>query len=195
MAKYGTQSATFLRVRFSNIKRYTDHWFTIGIAPTARTIPSAIPDDCRRHLRSQLLQRFIYLYFKHLIQASFNFFVIKGSTYILRFGIFIGDQPKELTLHALKRKDADMYCSNCTLQSRIRNLQPALLPRSLTNTSSTDKDDGYTITNRVSVSNSLAQLCPNLHVDRYPTVSFRMQLNAALHHIHLHVTSSEFSES
>lgn len=34
LAGSGTQSATFLRIRFSNIKRYSETLFTVGIAPT-----------------------------------------------------------------------------------------------------------------------------------------------------------------
>lgn len=140
LTKLWTQSATFLRVWFISIKQYTEKWLKIGIAPTARTIPSSVPNARRGQLRLSLLQRFIYICFKKRNQACFNGFVFKGYTYITRVGMFVADQPEERTVIALKRNDSDMDCSHCTLQSRIRNVQPAWLPWSSETRSSSDED-------------------------------------------------------
>lgn len=44
-AKSGTQSAKFYRVRFTNLKGYSEDWFTVSIAPTTTSIPASLPVD------------------------------------------------------------------------------------------------------------------------------------------------------
>lgn len=40
LSRSGTKSASFLRIRYSNIDQYSETWHTIGIAPTNKLIPS-----------------------------------------------------------------------------------------------------------------------------------------------------------
>lgn len=51
LAKSGTQGATFIRVRFSNLKPHTETWYTVGIAPSSATISTNIPDEKRRRFK------------------------------------------------------------------------------------------------------------------------------------------------
>lgn len=60
MSRSGTLSATFHRVRFSNLYIYCGNWFTVGIAPTAKTLSSSLPAAQRRKLKLLLMQRFLF---------------------------------------------------------------------------------------------------------------------------------------
>lgn len=119
-----TQGATFIHVRFSNVKLYMEKWFKIGIAPSTRQVLKDILEDRRRHLQLQLLERFISLCIKEMIEESFNGFIIDGSNFTPRAGMFMADQPIERTVLCYKRRDLDMDCTHCILQSSIRNVQP-----------------------------------------------------------------------
>lgn len=43
-SKSGTQSTTFIRIKFANIKRYFEKWFEVGIAPTQNHFLYCVPD-------------------------------------------------------------------------------------------------------------------------------------------------------
>lgn len=64
MPESGTQAVNFIRVRFANIRPYSESWFTVGITPTHTSIPSPLTDEERRELKLQLLHRFIFVMFK-----------------------------------------------------------------------------------------------------------------------------------
>lgn len=51
-AKSGTQGARFLRIKFNNIKPYTQTFFMVVIALTANSIPQNLSDDRRRQLKA-----------------------------------------------------------------------------------------------------------------------------------------------
>lgn len=84
LTKLVTSSATFVLVWFSNLKLHMETWFTVGIVPSSRSIPTNIPADERLQLKLQLLHRFIFLLFKPLIQDSYHSFVVDCSTYCPR---------------------------------------------------------------------------------------------------------------
>lgn len=54
------------------------------------------------------------------IQASYNGFVMNGSTYTPIIGISV-DHPEERTVLSLKRRDSDVDCTHSVLQSRVPN--------------------------------------------------------------------------
>lgn len=190
LVKTGTQGDTFLRVLF--MKLYTENWFKTGIESTDRAIPSGIPDERRRQLRLQLLQRFIFITFKELIRASYDGFVIDGCTYIQRISMFVEDQHEERMVLALKRLDSDMHCTHCILQSRHRNVQK--LPQSLPISSFSDEDTTRQTRSRVSIRNQFGQLCTIHHKQRYHTVTVRYQISAAIDNIHRTIPSSELAD-
>lgn len=70
LAKSGTQGATFLHMRFGNLKFYTETWFNVGIAPTSTAISASFLVRKRRKLKLQLVQRIIFILFKPLIGIS-----------------------------------------------------------------------------------------------------------------------------
>lgn len=109
MSKSGTQSLTFLRVRFSNVRPYTEEWYTVGLAPSPTSIPATLPDDTRRRLRLQLIHRFIFLMLKAIISASYTEFVVAGRTYYTRVAMLVTDQPEEGTLVSLSSGEIPIW--------------------------------------------------------------------------------------
>lgn len=48
LSKSGTQSASFLKIRFSHILAISKRWYKIEIEQTPTTIPSNLPYEVRR---------------------------------------------------------------------------------------------------------------------------------------------------
>lgn len=94
-SKSGTQGLTFLPVRFANLKPHTEKWHTVGLAPIAPLIAATLPDETRRKLNLQLLQRFTVMMFRSTIKWFYTSFVVHSAKYYPRFGIFVADQPEE----------------------------------------------------------------------------------------------------
>lgn len=126
-AKLGTQGATFLHVPFSSIKPYREKLFNICFMPTGRQIPNNIPDERWWHLKLHLLQTYIFLCFKNLIQEAYSGFFTDGTTITPRVGMLLEDHPKELPVLSLKRRYSVINFTHCTLQSMIHSLDPNLM--------------------------------------------------------------------
>lgn len=94
---------------------------------------------------------------------------------------------------SLKRLDNDIYCSHCTLRSRIR--QEETTPRSPSMSISYSEPDRSLQRRRLSLRNNYGQLSLSLCVTRARTVTVRKQLSAALHDIHLHMSNTELSST
>lgn len=120
LSQSGTQSGTFLRVRFRNLDQYTEDWETIEIELTARLIPSSVPIEKIRKLRSQLMQQYIFTLFTNLILDSYSSVTINGYMLFPRIWMVISDQPQERQLLSLKAHDSYMDCSHCSLPTRIQ---------------------------------------------------------------------------
>lgn len=144
MAKYGTQSAHLIRIRFSNLRGYSEKWITTGIAPTSKLIPESFPVETRRRLKMQMMHRFIYVPFKQLVHASYSVKMLSGQLYIPRIAMYIADPLEERTLLSLKRRHSRMDCTHCTLpkklDSPISTTSASQNTRIFTTDSDTDKD-------------------------------------------------------
>lgn len=79
VAKSRAQMAIFLRVLFANIDSFSDKWFKIGISPTTKVLLSTLPDDKRRYLKSNLMERIIFHTFLPLIKASYTGCIVEGT--------------------------------------------------------------------------------------------------------------------
>lgn len=178
LARSGTQSGTFVRVRFANIKHFSEKWFDIGIAPTLKNFPDYVPDIVKRRLRALLYHRFLFTMMKNLVKASYNGLVVNGVTLVPRIGMCIADQPEERMLLCLKGHDSFMDCTLCTLPSRIS---------AQGNVSSDDEQ----ASRQSSVSNRSGQLSSEMHSTRPVQKTVKCQLDIANHKFHGHELSGD----
>lgn len=166
LSKCSTQPTTIVCVRFSNTRPYSDTCFTIALATYNASIPHSIPNRRRRQLKLNLYHRFLFKVFHNALRASFNGYSYKDKTYFLRIGLVIADKSEERTLHCLKRRDYDMDCTHCVVQSRLRSQS------SRTGTSSvcwSDEDGASPSSRRPSSRNNTAQLQHHFYPVRDPS--------------------------
>lgn len=172
LSRSGTQSGVFIRVRFPNIKGFSEKWFDIGIAPTQKQFPEYLPEYARRRLRALLYHRFLFLMMKKMAKASYHGLIINGVTLVPRIGMLIADQPEERMLLCLKGHDSFMDCSLCTLPSRISSQDNAT------------SEDEPTPTRQHSVSNRVGQLRSDFYSPRPVGNTVTAQLELANHKLH-----------
>lgn len=179
LSKSGTQSGTFLRVRFSNIKGYSEKWYDIGIAPSVKVFLQYLSKERKRKAQMILFQRFIFLTFKDLIKASHFGCVVNGVTLLPRISMVIVDQPEERAVFCLKAKDSFMDCTLCTLPSRVFNERERGPGSQL---DSTDEESHIpTRRSNSSIRNKLVQLDYKNHAKRSVPNTIRNQLKMAVH--------------
>lgn len=89
MSKYGTQSASFKCVRFPNLDKLSEQWFTVAITPISRTLPSSLPYAHLRKLKLQLMHGFIFLVFGKFINDSYSGFAVNGKILLAHIGMII----------------------------------------------------------------------------------------------------------
>lgn len=181
LSRSGTQSASFLRVRFSNIQYYTEEWSTIGIVPTCKRIPSSLPSNTIRRLRRELIQRFIFITFKSLISSSYTGHAIIGSLLIPRIGTINADQPQERAILCLKGQNRYMYSSHCSLPSFVSDSlseSPSNLNRTVP---MSDDDDSPAPGRRIFLVNRTDQLSTDGHNPRNVFHTVASQLTLAHH--------------
>lgn len=185
LSKSGTQSASFFRVRFSNIRPVSDCWFTIAIAPTTSTIPSSLPYETKRRMRLELYQRFIFRVFCDMITASYSGFPYLGDMFFPRLAMIVADQPEERALLCLKRRDSFMDCTHCTLPSRIPSTSAVRIRSTNPHTpyfqSSSDDESPAAHRARKTVPNITAQLSTDSHPHRDVARTLQHQLCVASH--------------
>lgn len=183
LAKSGTQSAHFFRVRFSNVRGYSETWTTIGIAPTSAVLPHHLPPAAKRRMKMQLIHRFVYRMFKDLIQASFTGFVLDGQIFTPRIAMYIADQPEERSMLSLKRQGSEMDCTHCSLPSQFPSSAQHQLsdqPIAATDTD-TDEDAPSSHRRRSSRKNTNMELSRTCHPRRSVSRTVRYQLSIAQH--------------
>lgn len=112
LAKYVTQSANVLRLRFSNIITHSEKWHTVGNSRTAKKISSNLSEELTRKCKLNHFQRFIFLTLKNFITASFNGLAFNSELFIPWLAMCITDKREERTLLCLKGRDSFMDCSN-----------------------------------------------------------------------------------
>lgn len=93
LAKSGTKSVTFMRVRFFNIGYFFDKCFTVSVAPTPKVINLSLPKEKKTKLELQLFPHFIFLTLENLIRASFTGTVVNWIFLLPHVAMVIADQP------------------------------------------------------------------------------------------------------
>lgn len=89
----GTKSGHFLRVRFSNIRGYSEQWITVELAPSAKLLPEGLPAANLRPMKMVLMKRFVHAMFKDLMFESYSGSVVNGQVYPQRIAIYIVYKP------------------------------------------------------------------------------------------------------
>lgn len=188
------QSSAFVRLRFSNLRPHMETWYTVCIAPSSQSIPTAIKNQKKCQLELQLGHRFLLLLFKPLIDASQTGMVVNGQTYYPRTCMIIAGQPQERTLMSVKRRDSDMYCSHCVLQSPLSSTLSQCHSSGISSSSDDGSVGAPTSSRRLSVRNAAGQLSHTPYSHRYPSVTFRYQLSVSLHGRQCYLSSSYVAE-
>lgn len=101
LSQSGNQSATFLRVIFSNINTFSERWFTVGTELTSKLLLECITYDQRRKLNLNLMQRLNFTAFRRLTEASHSGTMIAGVLLIARISVVIDDQPEDRAIVCL----------------------------------------------------------------------------------------------
>lgn len=139
-----------------------------------------LSEEKKRRIRSKLFQRFIFLKFMELIQASSTGRVVNGVTLLPRIAMVIFYQPEEGAFLCLKSKDSYMDCTLCTLLSRIMTRRTSNYG---TQIHGQDSSDDYMSRRQAgsSIQNSFVQLHPSAHDSRQVTNKITHQLIISLH--------------
>ncbi|KAI0566558.1 hypothetical protein FGB62_7g37 [Gracilaria domingensis] len=121
LSNSGSQSASTLRVRFSNLNNRSQEWHEVGIAPCVdmKDVERSSLDLGRE--RIQLFQRFLFLALKDLIEASRAGIVVEETIVVPRIGMIVADQPQERAFFSLKSDDSFRDCSLCDMLFRAPN--------------------------------------------------------------------------
>lgn len=114
-----TKCFLYIRFRFTNISQISESWFTLGFAPTHRTIPESLPKEQKINMKLRLMQRFIFHLFKALSRSSYTGVTVASTTLCPRISFIFLHQQEDLTLLCLKGNDFFMDCRLCNLPSSI----------------------------------------------------------------------------
>lgn len=166
---------------------------TIVIAPSSKQIPTRLPEEKIRQIKLQLFQGFLSLVMKRLINASFTVLAINGSIYLPLVALFVANQPGERTVLCLKRRDSDMDCTHCGLQSIHRSSQTSTT--STLQYSSSDDNADRSSSSHISISNTKAQMSIARHHEFDPALTVRHQLFVASHHFHRYMNNIQLATS
>ena len=103
MARSGTQSLNIVRIRFMNLRGRNEEWHELAIATVLEVDPKLSSTRLAEE-RTLLLQRFLFLIFRSMIDASNKGICVNGQYYTVRLALLVCDQPQERSLLCLKRQ-------------------------------------------------------------------------------------------
>ena len=94
MSRLGGQSVNVMRVRFTNIRHYSNRWFNVGISPV---LPQNLKVNAaqKKQMKRELFQRYVYLAFKDLMKASKFGESCDGKLLFPRLFMLVADQPQD----------------------------------------------------------------------------------------------------
>ncbi|KAI0560730.1 hypothetical protein FGB62_102g013 [Gracilaria domingensis] len=122
LSSSGTQSATNVRVRFSNIEGASADWHEVGIVPVIDTSSLTISVAKIRKEKHELWHRFMFLLLEDITRASHVGIDIEGKKVYPRLGIQVADQVQERPSCGLKGHDSFFDCSHCLMPSRLKKV-------------------------------------------------------------------------
>ena len=119
LSSSGTQSANTVRIRFSNIRARSNKWHDVGIAPILLDEDQVLTRTQREKERLQFFQRFLYVAFRDLMDASASGIFYKGELLLPPIMNVVADQPQERLFYCLKGSQSFRDCSLCELISEF----------------------------------------------------------------------------
>lgn len=179
LSSSGTQSAMFIRTRFPTVKKISEKWFDVAIAPTSINYQEYLSTDKKRMLKLEVSQRYLFLVFKKMIEASQNGKIIQGAILYPRIAMTIMDQPEERSTLFLKDKNSFMDCTHCVLPSRTRVLNTNEAMQSSTGELSNVRQQVRVRRTQTSQKNRAAQLDRTEHESRPVAETLSCQLETA----------------
>lgn len=114
----GTQSVSPLRVRFPNVRGYSNKWIEVGMCPIWNPNRDVYNADMKRKERLELFHRFLFLVFESTFYASRFGFTYNGKDVYPRLHIICSDQKEERGFYCMKAAGSFRDCTICDMVSR-----------------------------------------------------------------------------
>lgn len=151
-------------MQFTNIRTYTEQWFTIALTLNSESIQLNIAEERRRQCKLHLYHISLFMAFRDVTSSSLHGCIIAGRKYFPRIELVIPYQPKDRTLLSLKRRESDMDCTHCVLHSRVRH-HPSRGSDSPAGSPAGSQDSGFVSGSRGrnSIRNNNGQMEPHPH--------------------------------